>query len=170
MSINDESKSGNEANDLEDSFHLLDDNLSSILNKVPKDMKVSIVSVVGAFRTGKSFLLNFFLRYLRHGSADDLTEDWMIKDGPALTEGNMNEGHVDDVTVNSASFQWRGGQQRQTTGIWMWSEPFIKKDKQGNSVAVLLMDTQGMFDSDTSMSLTAQIFGLSTFVSSYQVY
>ena len=53
--------------------------------------------------------------------------------------------------------------------ILIRSEPFIKKDKHGNSVAVLLMDTQGMFDSDTSMSLTAQIFGLSTFVSSYQV-
>ena len=32
------------------------------------------------------------------------------------------------------------------------------------------MDTQGMFDNETSMSLTAQIFGLSTFVSSYQIY
>ncbi len=32
------------------------------------------------------------------------------------------------------------------------------------------MDTQGMFDNETSMSLTAQIFGLSTLVSSYQVY
>ncbi len=37
------------------------------------------------------------------------------------------------------------------------------------SVAIVLMDTQGMFDHDTSMALTAQIFGLSTFVSSYQV-
>ena len=27
-----------------------------------------------------------------------------------------------------------------------------------------------MFDNETSMSLTAQIFGLSTFVSSYQIY
>jgi hypothetical protein len=33
--------------------------------QVPADTKVAIVSVVGAFRTGKSFLLDLLLRYLR---------------------------------------------------------------------------------------------------------
>ena len=37
-------------------------------------------------------------------------------------------------------------------------------------VAVLLMDTQGMFDNESTMTLTAQIFGISTLVSSYQIY
>ena len=32
----------------------------------------------------------------------------------------------------------------------------------GEKVAILLMDTQGMFDNETTMNLTAQIFGLST--------
>lgn len=35
--------------------------------QIPSNMKVSIISVVGAFRTGKSFLLTFLLRYLRYG-------------------------------------------------------------------------------------------------------
>ena len=53
----------------------------------------------------------------------------------------------------------------------MWSEPFIKECVQtGQKVAVLLMDTQGMFDNDTTMTLTAQIFGLSTMMASYQIY
>lgn len=40
------------------------------------------------------------------------------------------------------SFAWRGGEQRTTTGIWMWSDPFVKKIANGEEVAVLLMDTQ----------------------------
>ncbi|RLN98769.1 hypothetical protein BBJ28_00016246, partial [Nothophytophthora sp. Chile5] len=42
--------------------------LREIFHKVPEDMKVAIFSVVGAFRTGKSFVLDLFLRYLRHAS------------------------------------------------------------------------------------------------------
>ena len=58
-----------------------------------------------------------------------------------------------------------------TTGIWMWSEPFIKYCPHiGSEVAILLMDTQGMFDNETTMTLTAQIFGLSTMISSFQIY
>jgi atlastin len=39
------------------------------------------------------------------------------------------------------SFQWRAGDDRTTTGIWLWSEPFFRKIGK-EEVAVLLMDTQ----------------------------
>ena len=172
-----------------DSFKLNEENLTSIINRVPSATKVSVISVVGAFRTGKSFLLNFFLRYLRHKNGDasvdvDLfSEEWMTEEGLELAEGNMNDTNSKKSCDNDdgqsdgtskASFAWRGGQERQTTGIWMWSEPFIRRIKSSDGstqeVAILLMDTQGMFDNETSMTLTAQIFGLSTFISSFQVY
>ena len=57
-----------------------------------------------------------------------------------------------------------------TTGIWMWSEPFIHYSEEAEEVAILLMDTQGMFDNETTMNLTAQIFSISTLVSSFQIY
>jgi len=154
------------------SFHLEQANLDSIMAQVPLQMKVAVVSVVGAFRTGKSFLLTFLLRYLRHGSELDESEDWMTAAGD-LREGNINEkvlaGEAGRSNVES-SFQWRAGKERTTTGIWMWSEPFVRKVANGEEVAVLLMDTQGMFDNETSMNLTACIFGLSTLLSSYQIY
>lgn len=63
-----------------DFFDLNKENLSSIIAKIPADCKVAVVSVVGAFRTGKSFLLNFFLRYLRNGAVDQ-SSSWMVAEG-----------------------------------------------------------------------------------------
>lgn len=170
-------------------FRLEKENLRSIIDKIPKDSKIAIVSVVGAFRTGKSFLLTLLLRYLKHGKSGDMSHDWMYCDGDSLTEGNCNKktSQASNAGLASpekqtnppnpkrddeaASFAWRGGHDRMTTGIWMWSEPFLYSPPNlGEQIAVLLMDTQGMFDNETTMTLTAQIFGISTLISSTQIY
>lgn len=47
------------------SFKLKADKLKTILeNDKIKNRNISVVSIAGAFRQGKSFLLNFFLKYL----------------------------------------------------------------------------------------------------------
>lgn len=60
------------------------ENLDAIISKIPTDMKVAVVAVVGAFRTGKSFLLNLFLRYLRSSQDADLSQAWMLSEGESI--------------------------------------------------------------------------------------
>ena len=169
-------------------FQLNEKLFQSVLEKIPTNMKVAIVSVVGAFRTGKSFLLDFFLRYLRlpQDNAGEVAWEQMFVSGEKL-EGNVNASLKPKNTNNATTaedktnaaadhgdsqggFSWRAGRDTNTTGIWIWSEPFVRKISTGETVAVLLVDTQGMFDQSLSQLLTTSIFGLSTLLSSYQVY
>lgn len=54
--------------DEEHNFELDDIALEKVLLRDDiKDLPVAVVSVAGAFRKGKSFLLDFFIRYLRSG-------------------------------------------------------------------------------------------------------
>ena len=94
-------------------------------------------------------MLNFFLRYLQSGCGT--TNDWL-----------------GDEEVPLKGFSWRGGSERDTTGILMWSEPFIYKLEDGKEVAVVLMDTQGAFDSEYTVRDSATVFALSTMTSSIQ--
>ncbi|XP_077053094.1 atlastin-2 [Siphateles boraxobius] len=114
-----------------------------------KDLNVVVVSVAGAFRKGKSFLLDFMLRYMHNQSP----ESWMGGDDEPLT-----------------GFSWRGGCERETTGIQAWSEVFVVEKEDGTKVAVLLVDTQGAFDSQSTIKDCATVFALSTMTSSVQVY
>lgn len=107
------------------SFNLNEEALSAILlNPEIRDKKVVLLSVAGAFRKGKSFLLDFFLRYL---SAENKS-NWL-----------------GDNETPLSGFSWRGGSERDTTGILLWSEPFKLKLTSGEEVVVILMDTQVYF-------------------------
>lgn len=96
-------------------------------------------------------------------------------------------------------FSWRGGCERETTGILAWSEVFVVEKPDGSKVghihththkaaqiqndanaltvmslsvlqvAVLLVDTQGVFDSQSTVKDCATLFALSTMTSSVQV-
>ncbi|XP_070696790.1 atlastin-2 [Pempheris klunzingeri] len=137
------------ANEDEHSFELDATALEKILlQDHVKDLNVVVVSVAGAFRKGKSFLLDFMLRYMHKQ-----TESWMGGDDEPLT-----------------GFTWRGGCERETTGIQIWSDVFVVDKPDGSKVAVLLVDTQGAFDSQSTIKDCATVFALSTMTSSVQVY
>ncbi|XP_025061502.1 atlastin-2 [Alligator sinensis] len=131
-------------------FELDEEALENILlQEHIKDLNIVVVSVAGAFRKGKSFLLDFMLRYMYNRNS-------------ACWIGGSNEPLT--------GFTWRGGCERETTGIQIWSEVFIIDKPNGTKVAVLLMDTQGAFDSQSTIKDCATVFALSTMTSSVQVY
>lgn len=67
-------------------------------------------------------------------------------------------------------FKWRGGRNRETTGIWIWSEIFTHDFKNGEKFAIILIDTQGIFDDRSTMRDCTTIFALSMMLSSVQCY
>lgn len=79
----------------------------------------------------------------------------------------MGEGS--NVTELSG-FKWRGGRKPETTGIWMWSEIYTHDFENGEKVAIILLDTQGSFDSRSSIKDCTVTFALSMMLSSVQCY
>lgn len=69
-----------------------------------------------------------------------------------------------------SGFSWRSGSIRDTTGIIIWNDVFLHTDDETDEkIAILIMDTQGLFDNETSPMDNSRIFALGTLISSIQV-
>ncbi|CAJ0949689.1 unnamed protein product, partial [Mesorhabditis belari] len=134
------------------SYKLNDTELMKILGRSDLvNKKVAVISIAGAFRKGKSYMLNFFVNYLESLSEGKDGVEWLTAETPL------------------DKFHWRSGSKRDTSGIFLWSQPFILRDKHGDEIVLLLMDTQGTFDHKTTMNDLSTIFALSTLLSSVQI-
>jgi hypothetical protein len=135
-------------------FQLEVDAINSILNKIG-DRPMIIYSVNGAKQTGKSFLLNFMMRYLAEFKInfDQVPESDFLYNCSDIPPGFDSRNYHDGVTV----------------GMWLWSEPFIVKH-QGREIAILLLDTQGHFDHRFEHLESSFIFALSTLLSDIFIY
>ncbi|KAJ0175922.1 hypothetical protein K1T71_008096 [Dendrolimus kikuchii] len=118
-----------------------------------KDLPVVVVTVAGAYRMGKSFLLDYFLRYLQ-----------------APIEKQQNGEWLGDPDAPLTGFSWRGGSERHTTGMVMWPQPVIANLPSGEKAMVILFDTQGTFDSESTVRDNSTVFALSTLLSSVLIY
>lgn len=163
----------------EEALAVIEENLAKLGAK-----RIAIVSVMGAYRGGKSFFLDLCLRKLRYernasGTASDGGAQPSQERGanhpcemPAwlTAAGKVIEGGVDHPVDEAAEgFRFKGGMDHCTEGIWVWSEPFMRKI-DGEDVALLLMDTQGAWDGRMTREQSATIFGLTALVSSKQIY
>lgn len=91
--------------------------------------QIYVVSVVGAFRKGKSFLLNVCLRYLKHKTSRLSSDaDWLHSE------------------QKLSGFVSAGGYEQATSGIHIWPEIFLLPAKDGEEVAVLLVEYEGIDD------------------------
>lgn len=66
-------------------------------------------------------------------------------------------------------FVWKSGTQRETVGIVFWSDVFLYDTPTGEKIAVYVMDTQGLFDHNSSPTDNIRIFSLSALISSVQM-
>lgn len=135
-------------------FNLDLEALQNILsNDEVKDRFVVMISIAGAMRKGKSFMLGFFLRYLNARYKKENVQNW-IGDRESPLEG----------------FVWQGGMNRVTSGLFIWSEVFLYDAPNGDKLAIVLMDTQGVYDRQSTLKENTAIFAISTMLSSLQIY
>lgn len=76
--------------------------------------------------------------------------------------------HKEDDEMNG--FHFCGGQEADTKGVWMWSEIFTYDRDDGEKIAIILFDTQGIFDTESSMKECTAIFAISMLLSSVQCF
>ncbi|CAL4110933.1 unnamed protein product, partial [Meganyctiphanes norvegica] len=129
------------------------DTLRGLLDRPDvRDLPLYILAVAGEYRTGKSFLLSYFLRYLYN---QDIM-NWL---------GEENEPLI--------GFDHKYDDKSVTRGINIWDKPLIverqKTDGSMERVLVLLMDSQGIFSAEEEEEAT-RIFALTTMISSVLVF
>ncbi|CAO1398352.1 unnamed protein product [Diamesa serratosioi] len=153
-----------------------------LLHPDVKDRQVVVVSIVGAFRKGKSFFLNYCLRFLYANVSiklcncgahviiiSDISIQFKSVASRTQPSGNISEW-MGDGDEPLRGFSWKGGSTRDTTGLIFWSDVFLYDDDFKNKIAIVVMDTQGLFDKETPPADNTRIFALGTLISSIQFY
>lgn len=83
---------------------------------------------------------------------------------------NINQNWFGSEDEPLQGFSWRSGSIRDTTGIVFWNDIFLHTDKKtGREKAICVIDTQGLFDNETSPLDNSRIFALGNLISSIQV-
>jgi hypothetical protein len=71
---------------------------------------------------------------------------------------SKNQSRSVEDSFKNLNFDWKGGNNSHTPGIWISPKPFFVGD-----IPVLLMDTQGVYGSNTDDVTSAKVFALRYF-------
>lgn len=144
------------------------------------DIEVAIVSVMGKFRGGKSFLLNLLVYYF----------DWLEKNqnrlayNPRQRDASFAYQNVHGNAPTSWLPEWLpqkigtpfkvdalSDTQTCTKGLWILNRPFFLRKKGSNKkIALLLLDSQGADDGVLDEAQSRAILGITTVFSSTVIY
>lgn len=118
------------------------------------DGPFGIISIVGKYRTGKSFFLNHCL--LSSSVA-----------APAK-RGNSSSSQ----TGGGSGFQVGNTVQACTKGLWIYATPIynLVEDSHGNTMPVFVIDTEGIGALDATNTHDTRIFALALLMSSFFIY
>ena len=131
---------------------IISEEAKKIISK-PSYTKVGIISLVGKYRTGKSFLLNRVLKI------NQLQNKQKIEN----PENNNN--------ANTQGFDVGPTIRPCTKGIWLWSNPIIIQNNHSeNPFPAFLIDTEGLGAYDEEINHDSKIFLIAILISSLFIY
>lgn len=117
------------------------------LMKKVGDREIATISICRLIRTGKSYLLNSFIKYHTFKGEEGFLKRKLDK-----------------------QFVFRNTTESVTKGIRVWPEPFFITDENGKEFAVILLDTQGNSDQTSDASEESKLFALNALLSSTIIY
>ncbi|KAM8962460.1 RING finger protein 112 [Pelodytes ibericus] len=123
---------------------------SLFLNDEVSNYPACLLCVIGEKRRGKSFLMNYIMRAL-------LSQE---QKQPLILG-------ADDESLKG--FEWKAGTDSTTKGIWVWGRPFIL-EKDGEKMAVYIVDTEGSLDIEGDRGTSIKLSALSMVLSSYLIF
>lgn len=63
---------------------------------------------------------------------------------------NDSDGWIRSSDSPLTGFSWKRGSKRDTNGVLMWSDVFLYTNDDGEDIAIILVDTQGLFNTEVS--------------------
>uniref|UniRef100_A0A0A9Y186 Atlastin n=1 Tax=Lygus hesperus TaxID=30085 RepID=A0A0A9Y186_LYGHE len=131
-------------------FTLNENAISYFTSSGFQDMDVAVVTIAGPGRYGKSFILNFFLRYATH----------------RYSEGHNPDDWLKDLNRPLTGFPWEKESERTSTAINMWPEFFVCNKTNGQKICIIFLDTQTGDERNTSAAEYSCIYAICSMISS----